>query len=71
MKSEKRILQEAGVVDSSEVFDPKNHGHIKEGFMLDFRTLPEKIDEVHRKEIERHLRWCKTCQAREFLPISD
>lgn len=55
MKSEKRVLQEAGIDDLSEVFDPNNRGHIKEIYLKDYVRNKIKMSPAYRQAIDSHL----------------
>jgi len=70
MSSEMSILEKAGLPDPEKVFD--GGGHIKNLILRNFILYPEELEEVEKREVERHLRWCKKCQERQkekFLPM--
>lgn len=70
MKKEMSILEKAGIADPLRVFD--NRGHIQETMFRNFVLYPDTMNDGQKKEVERHLNWCKNCQERQkqkFLPI--
>lgn len=65
------VLEKAGIADPLKVFDGK--GHVQETMFRDFMSHRDIMEESHKEEIGRHLKWCKKCQERqkqEFLPLS-
>ena len=70
MKNETSILEKAGLTDPEKVYDDR--GHIKNKILNKFILKQKDVDEVERKEVERHLNWCQRCQERQkqgFLPL--
>ncbi len=62
------ILEKAGLVDPLKVYDGL---HVSEGFLRDLAQSPDKVDPVHRKEIEGHFEFCDQClkEKESYLPI--
>ena len=65
---EMSVLEKAGVVDPLKVYDKL---HISESFLRNIALSPEKVDPVHRKEIEGHFKICDKClkEKESFLPM--
>ena len=62
------ILEKAGIVDPLKVYEKL---HISKGFLRNMAMSPDKIDPVHKKEIERHFGICDKClkEKESYLPI--
>lgn len=62
------ILEKAGLVDPLKVYDKL---HITKGFLRDLALSPDKVDPVHKKEIERHFEFCDKClkEKESYLPL--
>lgn len=62
------ILEKAGLVDPLKVYEKL---HISKAFLRDMAISPDKVDPVHRKEIEGHFEFCDEClkEKESYLPI--
>lgn len=62
------ILEKAGLVDPLKVYDKL---HVSESFLRNMALSPEKVDPVHKKEIEGHFNICDKClkEKESYLPM--
>ena len=62
------ILEKSGLVDPLKVYEGL---HISKGFLRELALLPDKVDPVHKKEIEGHFEFCDKClkEKESYLPI--
>lgn len=65
---EMSVLEKAGLVDPLKVYEKL---HVSESFLRNMALSPEKVDPVHKKEIEGHLKMCDKClkEKESFLPM--